>query len=232
MRRRSAFWILLKWCKYSVVIELMRLSVLAVQILTARFPSQRKSTVTFTDEAGCKIAVHFTFFFPWTMDAVFRELAFHALIYSLSCIVISTLGSKRFLFARRCRRNLPVKVADDCRAESELSCVSRSVRAGHRRVSPGLINSPVPVVGSHLFGWNLPETAWKDINHPIIPRNLLNISVNLSSEPGSHLDARPHGLQNALNYFFKNVEKVCRRRGWERWSSLIQFSFNSITSLL
>lgn len=48
---------------------LMRLAPLAAHILMGT------STVTFTDEPDCKLVVPFTFF-PWTVDPVFRKLAF------------------------------------------------------------------------------------------------------------------------------------------------------------
>lgn len=50
---------------------LMRLATLAAHILMGT------SAVTFTDELDCKLVVPFTFF-PWTVDPVFRKLAFQS----------------------------------------------------------------------------------------------------------------------------------------------------------
>lgn len=83
--------ILLTLCTYSTALVLMRPAALAIHTQQQYVLARRGRAEWHLQMRPLVKLWSNLHFFPWTVDTVFHELTFHVLIYSLSCIVISTL---------------------------------------------------------------------------------------------------------------------------------------------
>lgn len=83
--------ILLTLCTYSTALVLMRPAALAIHTQQQYMLARRGRAEWHLQMSPLVKLWSNLHFFPWTVDTVFHELTFHVLIYSLSCIVISTL---------------------------------------------------------------------------------------------------------------------------------------------